>query len=54
MTEIDLTETNLARTRRNRMQTRLAKYIREGREFVTVIAHERNWILPDPVTGSDF
>ena len=53
MTEMDLTETNMARTRRNRMQTRLAKYVREGREFVTVIAHEQTWILPDRVTGSD-
>jgi len=40
MTTFDFTETNKARARRGRLHARFAKYVREGRDYVTLVAHQ--------------
>ena len=64
MSELDLTELNLSGLdlselkqtllRRDVCRTRLAKHVREGRDYVVVIAHENTFVGNTPVENPGF
>ena len=53
MSELDLEELQYLR-RLEACQTRLARYVREGRDYVVVIAHENTFVGNTPVENPGF